>query len=311
MPVESAADRAVFFNAAEFVKDFMEALDNAGGNDIIDTISDSLILLGAVFSDPNVMRGIVELVIFLTKAFVGLVIAMASVIAFFTFLATAVEAFFTWLLGPASEAVAKFFTEDFPGWLSDLATTVGDWFEKIFFGFQVFWNDIVQGAKDIWNDFLDFWASIPDSIMDAVGNLGDLLYDAGKAILDGLWRGAKWAWDNTVGPFFNWVTQQIPDWKGPEDKDKKLLEPAGKAVMEGYGAGLREGAKDVRSMLGSFTDAIQFQGDVAANNTFNTSLNFMGQQPTTSQAQAAGRAVTGELDSQIAQRDMRLAVRMM
>jgi len=296
------------FKAAEFIASFMESLDQAGGDKIIDTFSDILEMFAWLVQNEEFMRGLVNTVIFLSQAFAGLVIGIMSVIAFFQFLADAIGAFFTWLTEDFGPGVGEFFTETLPGFFEDMIESVSRWAAVIVVAIQDVWDDVTTNAQKSWNSIIEFFKSIPGRIIGAVGNLGMLLFDAGRQILQGLKDGAQWVWDHTVGPFFNWVTQQIPNWKGPMEKDKMLLYDSGKAVMQGFSSGIQEGANELKGMLGDFTKSISFSG-FGSTNTFNSNLNFFGQQPTTSQARSAGRAVSEELNSQVVSRDVQLAVR--
>lgn len=79
---------------------------------------------------------------------------------------------------------------------------------------------------------------IPGAILSALGNLAGLLYDAGRAVISGLLNGIK----DAVAGVYNFVSGiagKIASLKGPIEKDRKLLTPAGKAIMDGLVAGLR------------------------------------------------------------------------
>jgi len=309
----------LFLNAAFFVTSFLDALNKNGGQDIIQQLSEFFYQLGVFFSTPQgqaAMAGFVHLVEALTYAFAGLVftfmgalIAIEAVIQFFAFLGTGIQAFITWLIETAGPAIGTFFTETVPGFFGDLLVSAVETWDEIVANAQAAWDRIEEGVKERWDKIVDFFQSIPGRILGAVAEFGLLLYNAGKSLMDGLKEGLQWGWDHTVGPILNWITNQLPNWKGPLDKDKKLLMPAGKAAMEGFAAGLRDGAMEVKDMLGDFTNSIRF-GGLSASNTFNTNLNFMGQPPTVSQAKAAGAAVSNQLNKQVASNDTRLAVRM-
>src|SRR5699024_10740565 len=64
----------------------------------------------------------------------------------------------------------------------------------------------------------------------------------------------------------------IPDWKGPEERDRKLLAPAGEMIMDGLVRSMTAGAGDVRALLRGLT------GDIGAAGLagFATSPAFMG-----------------------------------
>lgn len=96
---------------------------------------------------------------------------------------------------------------------------------------------------------------LPGQIVSVFANFGSLLYNAGRALLDGLIRGIKSA-IGSVKETLSGVTSLIPDWKGPEDEDRRLLRPAGQALMEGLSAGIDLGANDLRRQLQDLTRGI-------------------------------------------------------
>lgn len=123
--------------------------------------------------------------------------------------------------------------------------------------------------------FVSFLKSLPgkawEAVKDAPGKIkgvfsgiGGWLVDAGERLIGGLIRGIKNAIPGLSG-VLDWVTGMIPDWKGPPEKDRKLLEPTGEMIMQGLGRGLKTGAQDVRSDLGQVTASLP-----AAASTSNT-----------------------------------------
>lgn len=110
---------------------------------------------------------------------------------------------------------------------------------------------IIKWVKDAIN----FVASIPDRIKNALGNLGNLLWNAGESIITGFLNGIKNKFEqvkNYVGGIGKW----IKDHKGPLDYDKKLLVPAGGAIMQGLNTGLIAGSKQVQSTLSGITNSL-------------------------------------------------------
>ena len=117
-------------------------------------------------------------------------------------------------------------------------------------------NGLFDGIKFVWRNIVEPWLDIAGKVTGAVGNLSRILYGAGKAILNGLRDGLQWAWDNTVKPLLNTITNAIPDWKGPIDKDRKLLVENGRAIMSGLSAGLDDGWQGVTDQLGGYTASV-------------------------------------------------------
>jgi hypothetical protein len=111
-----------------------------------------------------------------------------------------------------------------------------------------------------------------------------------------------------------WVGGQIQQHKGPPAKDRKLLVPAGKALMAGLGEGIQIGIGDVKQLLGDFTTDLGGVGIDSSNSNFTfgqnaIQINFNGALPSTKEAMATGQAVGAGINSTIAARNTRLAVR--
>lgn len=138
-------------------------------------------------------------------------------------------------------------------WFKELPGKVAGWF---------------QGVKDSAIEKLESLVSwvkgIPDMIMGAIGDLGSLLFDAGADILQGLLDGIQSMWSNVQSKFGE-LTSMIPDIKGPADKDKRLLTPAGEMIMGGLVDGIDRGIPELRRTLEGLTTDIglQVDGDAA------------------------------------------------
>lgn len=120
-------------------------------------------------------------------------------------------------------------------------------------------SQLIQGLKTAittkWTEVTTWLASIGTKVLTAIGDVSKLLSDAGNKIIQGLWDGMKALWEDCKG----WVTG-IADWiktnKGPLDRDKRLLEPAGRAIMAGLLAGLESGWKPVETLLQGYTASL-------------------------------------------------------
>ncbi|WP_157440579.1 phage tail protein [Actinokineospora inagensis] len=96
---------------------------------------------------------------------------------------------------------------------------------------------------------------LPGRALDALGDLGNLLVEAGKNLIRGLIRGiesaVQWLKDK-----LSWVTDLLPDWKGPPARDRVLLQPTGRLIMGGFLRGLEDGTPQVRDYLSDLTDTL-------------------------------------------------------
>lgn len=115
------------------------------------------------------------------------------------------------------------------GWFSGLGSSIGGAF-----------NNAANSAKNTWNGVVSWFRGIPGTIDGFFSGAGTLLYNAGASIISGFLNGLKSMWSNVTG----WISG-IGDWikahKGPISYDRRLLIPAGQAIMTGFAQGLNTG----------------------------------------------------------------------
>lgn len=115
------------------------------------------------------------------------------------------------------------------GWFSGLGSSIGGAF-----------NNAANSAKNTWNGVVSWFRGIPGTIGGFFSGAGTLLYNAGASIISGFLNGLKSMWSNVTG----WISG-IGDWikahKGPISYDRRLLIPAGQAIMTGFAQGLNTG----------------------------------------------------------------------
>lgn len=115
------------------------------------------------------------------------------------------------------------------GWFSGLGSSIGGAF-----------NNAANSAKNTWNGVVSWFRGIPGAIGGFFSGAGTLLYNAGASIISGFLNGLKSMWSNVTG----WISG-IGDWikahKGPISYDRRLLIPAGQAIMTGFAQGLNTG----------------------------------------------------------------------
>lgn len=105
--------------------------------------------------------------------------------------------------------------------------------------------------KDAVSTAIGFFANLGATVRNAVGNLGSVLIKAGEQIIQGLMTGVN-NMKNQLFGLLGSITAAIPFHKGPEDKDRRMLIPAGKAIM----GGLIRGVASLRPTFNRMLDDI-------------------------------------------------------
>jgi hypothetical protein len=122
-------------------------------------------------------------------------------------------------------------------------------------------------AVDIAGNFISGLRAMPGAarsiavstvanLLGGFSNLGGIMSGIGARIISSLISGI----DSMIGPLrdrFQSITNMIPDWKGPKAKDKRLLRPTGRWIMQGLVAGIKDGQRGVEKVLGQLTKQIE------------------------------------------------------
>lgn len=131
------------------------------------------------------------------------------------------------------------FIGSIPGRIQAFFAGIGQWFANKF-------NEVRNGIANGFNSAVSFIASIPGRILSALGNLGGLLWNAGASIMQGFLDGLKSIWHN-ITSFVGNIAGWIADHKGPLPYDRRLLIPAGEAIMGGFRKSLNAGWRQVQA----------------------------------------------------------------
>lgn len=107
---------------------------------------------------------------------------------------------------------------------------------------------------------LDYIRSIPGRITGALGDLGGLLTAAGSALIGGFISGITSRIGDVEGTLRG-LTSKLTSWKGPPAKDKRLLRPAGRMLMDGLVKGIQDGSTGVQTVLERITRLIEKRYD--------------------------------------------------
>lgn len=128
----------------------------------------------------------------------------------------------------------------FTGFLSGCVQGIIGFFSGLGSTIVNIFNSAANGARNAWNGVVGWFRGLPGSIAGFFGNVGSILYNAGASIISGFLNGLKSMWSNVTG----WISG-IGDWikahKGPISYDRRLLIPAGQAIMTGFAQGLNTG----------------------------------------------------------------------
>lgn len=137
---------------------------------------------------------------------------------------------------------------------------------------------LVNAAQNAWNTFKNGVQSLVDNvrnIFDSIRNID--LWGAGKAIMDGFLNGLKSVW-GSITSFVGGIADWIRDHKGPIEVDRKLLIPAGNAIMGGLNRGLDNGFDKTMSKVQSITGAIESRFNINQSKALNVE-NTISSQP--------------------------------
>ncbi|MFK4949916.1 phage tail tape measure protein [Lactococcus petauri] len=142
------------------------------------------------------------------------------------------------------------------------------------------WNGMVNGLKGIWDDLKQGVGDLIDNVVSIFNTLKNInLLDIGKAIIDGFVNGLKSAWEAGM-KFISGIGDWIREHKGPIRVDRKLLIPAGNAIMGGLNKGLNNSFKTVQnSVLGMndfLANAINAGGSVNIGANIRNANNSIG-----------------------------------
>ena len=141
-------------------------------------------------------------------------------------------------------------------WVWEKAKAVFSWLGGAYQSVKGFiTNPVSSAVKSVvgfFGDVITRVKQIPGQITGAFSSAGSLLAGIGRKIIDGLINGIQDKF-NALRSKLGEVTNLIPSWKGPEDKDKNLLRPAGRLIMGGLQQGIDESLPSLQAQLGGIT----------------------------------------------------------
>ena len=145
--------------------------------------------------------------------------------------------------------------------------------------FQSMYSSVVSWINNVYTKV----SGVVSKIKGIFSGAASWLYNAGRDIIQGLLRGIE-SLINSVTDKLKSLTDKIPKVKGPEARDKKLLRPAGRWIMEGFVDELGKGVDRALSLLSNTTGMIP---DTITAKSINEVM------PATGLTRAASLAATG------------------
>lgn len=132
---------------------------------------------------------------------------------------------------------------------------------------------IVSSLRGAWSGLTSMVSGIWNGVKSAIyGAMHIDLGAAGRAIMNSFLHGLTAAW-GAVKKFVGGIANWIRDHKGPISYDRKLLIPAGGAIMGGLNEGLSKGftgvMSNVSSMAGNIANAVSGSADYRINAVSN------------------------------------------
>ena len=145
---------------------------------------------------------------------------------------------------------------------------------------------IVQGAMNAMRSVISsVWNAIKGVFRAGVNFIKSVVHvnlsAQGRAIMNSFFDGLKSVW-NSIKRFISHIAGWIKAHKGPISYDRKLLIPAGRAIMEGLNSGLTEQFANVKSNVSTMAERIANAATVTIpeinTNGFSQSLSAFNSQ---------------------------------
>jgi phage-related protein len=134
------------------------------------------------------------------------------------------------------------------------------------------WNGFEEAAGGAWNIVAGLLSGVGNFILGCFSGAGTWLVNAGRSIINGLLDGLRSAFDG-VKHFVSGIGDWIVKHKGPLSYDRRMLIPAGHAIMGGFNQALQDGWEDVQRTIGGMNADIT--GSVGVSKTGRANVTDM------------------------------------
>lgn len=202
---------------------------------------------------------------------------MPLVVGVFTLMATVI----TNVAGPVLTWLANV-VKTVIGWIVEKANWLGDVWGKAIGSCVEDIKNFASSVNENVQNAIKFFQELPGKIGEVFSNAGTWLLDAGDRIIDGLIEGLKNGF-NAVKETLGGLTDLLPDWKGPAQRDAVLLYDAGQLIIDGFVNGLESRYGAVKKSLAGLSN------DVSSFNIAAPNASGIGA--------AVGSALDGGMDS--------------
>lgn len=301
--------QGLFFSSLNFLREFGAALNEAGGNDLIDELTKALGMLSFFLSTDlgkSSMKALVNLGILGIQSFTGLILIVLAVLGAFQQLGDFITGPFATYFMVGLSLIGDFFEwlggkiVGFFDWIvdkvSDITVAVVNWVLRMW----------VLGKMHLTNFLKDFMA-LPGRVLAAVANFGTILWEKGRALLQGLINGIRSMFGelrsvgSTIAGIIVGYLPGSPAEVGPlSGKGYSLYR--GQRLVQDFAKGMKMEAPQLRDASSTAVSNIVFGPN-------SVRVGFEGAVPTPEQARITGSAAGQGILAQLAARNTRLAVR--
>jgi phage-related protein len=116
-------------------------------------------------------------------------------------------------------------------------------------------SSMIRATQDALGRVIGVFQSIPGRIQGALSGAAGMLYGIGQSIVRGLINGISSMIPSLSGTLGG-ITDKLPDWKGPAERDATILAPSGRLLIEGLQAGIAAQLPALRAQLQSITASV-------------------------------------------------------